>query len=378
MAGTMALVIVLSVFNGFESMVTRLFNTFNPDIKIVAAQGKTFSADSLPMQQLRDISGIDCYTGIVEENALLQYMDKQYIVTLKGVDPNFSCTSEVANAMVEGRFVLEQGSADYAVLGQGIAYNMGIPLDDPENPLTVYVPRRTASRALNPLDAFNSLDIRPAGIFGIQQDFDSKYVLVPLRFAQSLLDYPKRLSAVELRIAETADADEVLENIRESLGPAFVVKNRYEQEEVLFKIMKSEKLAVFAILGFILIIATFNVIGSLSMLILDKKKDIAVLNCLGAGNGLIRRIFITEGLLISLSGAVLGLLAGFVVVLLQQQFGLIGIGGSETFAAQAYPVAIQWLDFVYVLLIDLIIGLLAVWFPVSYVSQKYFKVQAAA
>lgn len=377
MAGTTALIIVLSVFNGFESLVTRLFNTFNPDIKIVAARGKTFSADSIPLQQLHDITGIACYTGIIEENALLQYNEKQYIITLKGVDSSFTCTSDVANSMVEGRFVLQQGRADYAVLGQGIAYNMGIPLDDPESPLTIYVPRRTASRTMNPLDAFNSMDIRPSGIFGIQQDFDIKYVIVPLRFARALLDYPDRLSALEIKVAEGEDPDRVQQDLKDLLGPSFVVKNRYEQEEVLFKIMKSEKLAVFAILGFILIIATFNVIGSLSMLILDKKKDIAVLNCLGAGNKLVRRIFLTEGLLISMTGAFLGLLLGFIVVFLQQQFGIITIGGSETFAVQAYPVAIQWQDFVYVLLIDVVIGFLAVWFPVSYVSQKYFKVQPA-
>jgi len=373
MAGTMALIIVLSVFNGFETLVTRLFNTFNPDMKIVAVEGKTFSTDSFPANTLRDISGIACYTGVIEENALLRYKDKQYIVTIKGVSPTFECTSDVGNSMVEGVFQLERGPANFAVLGQGIAYNLGMVLNDYENPLAIYVPKRSASRTIDPMDAFNMLEIQPSGFFGIQQDFDIKYVIVPLRFTKQLLDYPNRLSAIELKVSPGTDPDEVQEQLEKALGPRFIVKNRFQQEEVLFKIMKSEKLAVFAILGFILIIATFNVIGSLSMLILDKKKDIAVLNSLGASNRLIKRIFMTEGLLISMSGALLGLFLGFLICFLQMQFGFISIQNSGSFVVEAYPVDIEWLDFVWVLLIDLIIGFLAVWYPVSYVSQRYFK-----
>lgn len=373
MAGTMALIIVLSVFNGFEDLVTRLFNTFNPDLKIVAAEGKTFPSDSLLTSKLRDISGISCYTGVIEENALLRYRDKQYIVTVKGVSPTFECTSDVENNMVEGDFRLESGGVSYAVLGQGIAYNLGIQLNDYQNPLSLYVPRRTASRTLDPMDAFNVMEIQPSGFFGIQQDFDVKYVIIPLKFARQLLDYPDRLSAVEIRVDPSADVATVQSGLQKELGPAYTVRNRFQQEAVLFKIMKSEKLAVFAILAFILIIATFNIIGSLSMLILDKKKDISVLNSLGASPGLIRRIFMTEGLLISLSGAIIGMILGFIVCFIQMKFGIISIQNSGSFVVEAYPVAIEWTDFVYVFLIDLAIGLLAVWYPVSYVSQRYFK-----
>ncbi len=372
-AGTMALIIVLSVFNGFENLVTRLFNTFNPDIKIVAAQGKTFQTDSIPMSALLDISDISCYTGVIEENALLRYKDKQYIVTIKGVSPTFDCTSDVGKSMVEGDFRLQSGKVDYAVLGQGIAYNMGVVLNDFENPLAIYVPRRSASRTIDPMDAFNMLEIQPSGFFGIQQDFDIKYVIVPLRFTQELLDYPDRLSAIELKIAPGADAKSVQKQIEKVLGPRFVVKNRFQQEEVLFKIMQSEKLAVFVILGFILVIATFNVIGSLSMLILEKKKDITVFNSLGASSGLIRRIFMTEGMLISMTGAMLGLFLGFVVCFLQMKFGFITIQSEGSFVVEAYPVSIQWTDFIWVFLLDLLVGFLAVWYPVSYVSQRYFK-----
>lgn len=372
-AGTMALIIVLSVFNGFESLVTRLFNSFNPDLRITVAEGKTFSTDSLPLQQLRDISGISCYTGVIEENALLRYHDKQYIVTIKGVSDGYECTSRLNESIVEGEYLLESGTVNYAIVGQGIAYNMGMVLNDFENPLTLYVPRRSASKTIDPMDAFSMEEIQPSGFFGIQQDFDVKYVIVPLRFAGKLLDYSHRLSALELKVEAGADPEKVQEEIEDLLGPAYIVKNRFQQEEVLFKIMKSEKLAVFVILSFILIIATFNVIGSLSMLILEKKKDIAILNSLGASHTTIRRIFLTEGMLISFSGAFIGLLLGLLVCILQQELGLITIQSSGSFLVEAYPVKIEWADFLWVLLIDLVVGFFAAWYPVHYISQRYFS-----
>jgi len=188
-----------------------------------------------------------------------------------------------------------------------------------------------------------------------------------------LLDYPSRLSSIELKFVSGADPQKVQKEIKKLLGPRFTVKNRFEQEEILFKIMKSEKLAVFMILTFILIIATFNVVGSLSMLILDKKKDIAVLKSLGAKTSLIRRIFMTEGMLISLSGAIIGLVLGFIVCFLQQTFGLITIGNSGSFLVEAYPVKMVFTDFIWVLMIDVVVGFIAAWYPVRYISQRYFK-----
>jgi lipoprotein-releasing system permease protein len=372
-AGTMALIIVLSVFNGFESLVTQLFNTFNPDLKITAAKGKTFSTDSFPMEKLRQIDGISCYTGVIEENALLRYHDKQYIVTIKGVSSDFNCTSDVRSSMVEGSCILEAGSTNFAVVGQGIAYNMGMVLDDYENPLAIYVPKRSASRAIDPMDAFNMLEIQPSGFFGIQQDFDVKYVIVPLRFTEELLDYKNRLSALELKFTTGADSKRAQREVEALAGPGYQVKNRFEQEEVLFRIMKAEKLAVFVILSFILFIAMFNVIGSLSMLILDKKKDIAVLGSLGASHGMIKRIFLTEGMMISFSGALIGIILGLIICILQQELGLITIQNSGSFLVEAYPVRIEWLDCVWVLLIDLCVGFFAAWYPVRYISHRYFK-----
>lgn len=369
--GTLALIIVLSVFNGFENLVTTLFNSFNPDIRITATEGKTFVPDSAKLCMLRQINGVLCVTEVIEENALIRYRDNQYITTIKGVSKEFDCSSEIKNNIVKGDYVLESGKIDFAVIGQEIAYKMGIPLDDYENPLSVYVPRRSSSKTINPMDAFNMLEIMPSGFFSIQQDFDKKYVIVPLRFTKSLLDYSDEVSAYEIKLDNYDNINSIQENIKSILGNDFQVKNRYQQEELLYKIMKSEKFAVFIILAFILVIATFNVIGSLSMLIIDKKKDIAVLRSLGANNNIIRKIFITEGLMISLTGAIIGLFIGFIICFSQQEFGLISIHNEGSFVVDAYPVKMKILDFVFVALTNLAIGYLAAWYPVRYVSKKF-------
>ncbi|MEI6764474.1 MAG: FtsX-like permease family protein [Bacteroidota bacterium] len=369
--GTMALIIVLSVFNGFENLVVTLFNSFNPDIRITANEGKTFDAAVFPSDQLKSIPGVAYYTEVIEENALLKYKDKQFVIAIKGVSSDFDKTSNIRQMMTEGDYVLQTGSNDFALVGQGVAYSLGLALRDYENPLTVYVPRRNARASFDPAEAFNSLTIQPAGVFSIQQDFDIKYVIVPLRFCRQLLDYKTRISAVEIGIGKGEDQEKVQREIQKIAGDNFSVKNRFQQEELLYKIMKSEKLAVFIILSFILFIATFNVIGSLSMLILDKKKDIAVLTSLGADEKLIRRIFLIEGLLIDLLGGVLGLVLGGIICWLQQTFSFITIQTSNSFVVDAYPVKMEVMDFLLVFGIVFIIGFAASWYPVKYISRKY-------
>lgn len=369
--GTMALVIVLSVFNGFENLVVTLFNSFNPDIRITVLQGKTFDSAIFPTEEIKKIPGVAYYTEVIEENALLKYKDKQYVVAIKGVSSEFDKTSNIREMMTEGDYALQSGNNDFALVGQGVAWSLGLALNDYENPLTVYVPRRNARQSLDPSEAFNSLTIQPAGVFSIQQDFDIKYVIVPLRFCRQLLDYKTQLSAVEVGIEKGADQKRVQAEIQRVAGDAFAVKNRFQQEELLYKIMKSEKLAVFIILSFILFIATFNVIGSLSMLILDKKKDIAVLTSLGADERLIRRIFLIEGLLIDLFGGILGLILGGIICWIQQTFGIITIQTSNTFVMDAYPVKMEAMDFLLVFGIVFVIGLAASWYPVKYISRRY-------
>lgn len=368
----MALIIVLSVFNGFESLIISLFNSFNPDLAITAAKGKTFHMADFPEEEIKKIPGVLVLTEVVEESALLRYRDKQYIATVKGVSDEFEKMSGLDTMLIEGRFRLYENNRPWMVMGAGVAYYLDANLLDKLNSITVYVPRREGSIGVNINRAFNSRNIYPSAVFSIQQDFDTKYVVVPISFARDLLDYEDEVTAVEIGTGPEADVEKIKTRVKQILGSEFEVKNRFEQQALLYKVMQSEKWAIFLILTFILIIATFNVIGSLTMLILDKKKDIAVLHSMGAGNRLIKRIFLFEGIMISIGGALLGLLLGGIISWLQQTYGLIGLGsGSGTFVVDAYPVRIKLLDFVVVFFTVFAIGLLAAWYPVKQISRKY-------
>lgn len=362
---TAALIIVLSVFGGFERLVISLFNAFNPDLEITLNEGKTFDSTMIPEDQLRKIPGVKYLVEVIEENALVKYKDKQYIATIKGVGEDYAKMCGLDTMMSEGKFVLQDGDRNFAVMGYGVAYYLGANLDDYVNPISIYVPRRNASFSGGFSDAFNNEVIFPSGFFSVQQDFDIKYVILPLRFVKKLLEYDKLITGVEIGTVKGADVDKIQSQISPLVGDKFQVKNRYQQQELLYKIMKSEKWAIFLILTFILIIATFNVIGSLSMLILDKKRDIAVLQCLGASQTKVKRIFLAEGLLVSFIGAAGGLILGGITCFLQQKFGLVKLGSANsTFVVSAYPVHMQVQDFIFVFFTVLLIGAIATWYPV--------------
>jgi lipoprotein-releasing system permease protein len=364
--GTMALIIVLSVFNGFEKLVVSLFSSFNPDLVIQVREGKTFPDSAVSGQKLRKIPGVLYLTEVIEENALLKYKDKQTIVTVKGVSEEFRKMTGVDTMIREGKFQLQDGTQDFTILGYGVAGTLGANLSDFLNPVTVFLPSRTSSFSTGLENAFNTGPIFPSGYFSIQQDYDVKYAIMPLRFVKKLLEYDREITAIELGLAKGADADLVQRRVQAVAGDRFVVKNRYQQQELLFTIMKSEKWVIFLILTFILIIATFNMTGSLSMLILDKKKDMAVLQSLGAGKQLIRRIFLIEGMMISFSGASSGLILGAVICWIQQRFGIIKLGSPDsTFVVNSYPVHMQIPDFIYIFITVLTIGFLASWLTVS-------------
>ena len=370
--GTMALIIVLSVFNGFESLISSLFNSFNPDLEITASKGKTFHYIDFPSDDIKAILGVYVLTEVVEENALLKYRNKQYIATIKGVSDEFERMSGLDTMLIRGEFMLWEGKQPKMIMGAGVAYFLNAGIRDLLNPISVFVPRREGKMSMNLEQAFNSKNIWPSAVFSIQQDFDVKYTVVPIEFTRDLLDYTDEVTAVEIGLDAGADTENVKEKINEILGPDFIVKNRFEQQALLYKIMKSEKWAIFLILTFILIIATFNVIGSLTMLILDKKKDIAVLHSMGATNRLIRRIFMMEGVMISIGGAMIGLLLGATVSWLQQTFGFIGLGnGGGSFVVDAYPVQLRLMDFIYVFITVITIGFIAAWYPVRQISKKY-------
>jgi lipoprotein-releasing system permease protein len=362
---TAALVIVLSVFNGFARLSESLFNSFNPDMTITLKKGKTFGPAQMDIRRLKQIKGVKYLTEVVEENAMMKYLDKQSIVTLKGVSSDFEKMCGIDTMMAAGHFILEQGDMNFAVLGYGVADYLGANLNDFKNPITVYVARRDADFS-NMLDnAFSTASIFPSGTFSIQSDFDVKYVILPLRFMKQLLGYKDELTSLEIGLDKRVDPALVQKELQAAAGNKFRVKNRYEQQELIYKIFRTEKWAIVMILTFILLIATFNVIASISMLILEKKKDIAVLQSLGAGKTLVQRIFMIEGLLISFFGALAGLSLGAIICWAQTRFGLVRLGGIDsTFVVNTYPVHMIPQDFLIIFVIVMSIGFLVGWYQI--------------
>ncbi|MGM0667436.1 MAG: FtsX-like permease family protein [Bacteroidota bacterium] len=369
--GTMVLIIVLSVFNGLEDMINTLFSTFDPDLEVRINEGKVFTPDSAQLQVLDGMEGIAGWSPVLEENALLRYDDKEYIATVKGVRENYQDITGLDSAMWDGEFMLRaENGRPHAVMGLGVANNLGVGLNF-ISPLIIYVPERLG-KVTNPANAFVRYVIFPSGIFSVEQEYDSQYIYVPVEIMRELLMYRDEVSALEIKFAPGAKEDQVQRDVEDLFGQAYTVKNKYQQQEIFYKVMKSERLAIFFILTFILIIASFNIIGSLTMLIIEKENDIAVLRNLGAGNKLIKKIFIFEGWLISVIGAVLGLSLGFIVCWLQQELGFVKLQG-DTLIMDAYPVTMKVMDFIAVLATVLIIGYIAAWYPARYMSKKFLK-----
>jgi lipoprotein-releasing system permease protein len=369
--GTMALIIVLSVFNGFENLVVSLYNSFDSDLKITAPIGKTFVPQTGFYKELKAIEGVQYVSPVIEENALVKYNNNQSIATIKGMDPDYLSHTGIDTMLADGKMLLEAESVNYAVIGQGVVNKLSINIHDPLSYLQLYVPKVGAAySALNPENAFTVAPISPSAVFAIQQDFDSKYILVSNTFAKQLVNYNDQVSAIEILLLPKANMDDVQRQIQKICGNKLLVKNRFQQHELLYKVMRSEKWAVFLILGFILLIATFNIIGSLTMLILEKKKDVQVLRSLGANEQFIQRLFLTEGMMISISGGIAGLVLGILVCFFQMQFGWIKMPGGGSFVVDSYPVAIKTMDVVFVLLTVLMIGFLAAWYPTKKMLAK--------
>ncbi len=368
--GTMALITVLSVFNGFDGIIKALYNSFDPEIKITVAEGKTFDPGRYPFEKIRNHPSVEYYSEVLEENALLRYGDRQHIATVKGVDEQFRYVTGIDSMMVDGEYALWDKDRPKAVVGLGVAYQLAIGLNF-LNPINIYIIKRQGNVSMSPERAISRKFIFPSGMFSIEQEINSRYLLVPLSFARDLLQYTSEVSAIELKLRADADREQVQEDIQEILGDEFLVRNRNQQNELFYRIMKSEKWAIFFILTFILIIASFNIIGSLTMMILDKKNDIDTLDSLGASPPLIKRIFLFEGWMISISGAIIGLILGSLISWLQAEFGLIKLSGSGSFIIDAYPVIFQPLDVVKVFITVIGIGFLAAWIPVRYVARQY-------
>jgi lipoprotein-releasing system permease protein len=370
--GTMALIIILSVFNGLETLVSTIFNTFDPDLKITPAEGKTFIPDSTKLKLLASTDGVSCYSLTIEENALLKYGDRQYIATIKGVDDNYRRVTNIDSSMWEGEYKLKSDDGRvWAIPGIGIAQYLGIRVNF-VNPLYIYVPRRSARNSLDPDEAFNRDFIFPSGIYQVEQTYDSKYIYLPIDFARELIENEHGVSSIEVRFTEKADARAVQKTLSGIFGKECIVQNRFEQQEIFYKVMRSERLAIFIILTLILLIASFNIIGSLTMLIIEKERDVEILRSLGADNNLIRKIFIFEGWLISIIGAISGIILGFIICWIQQTYGLIKLH-STSLIMNSYPVVMKAVDFIIVPGTVLLIGYWAAWYPVRYLTKKYLR-----
>ena len=356
--GSAALIIILSVFNGFENIVLSMYNTFSPELRIEALKGKTFDPRNTHFLTLKNDKRIINYTEVLQEKALVRYGESQSIALVKGVSDGFMKNKSGLDSVISsGSFTLWSRGQDMAVIGYALQNFLSINLNNEFQSLDVYSPRKGALNSLNPADEFNVRSIYPSGVFAVQQEFDNT-MIVPIRFARELLGENKLVSYIEINAAKNVVIDDFQTEIVESLGKEFLVKNRSQQNELLYKILNSEKWAIFLILTFVLIIAIFNIIGSLTMLVIDKRKDIAVLTSLGADKSLIRGIFFIEGMMISMLGCILGMFAGLIFILLQQQFGFIAMSGVNLMI-DTYPVGIKLSDFVLVFGTVLLVSVIA-------------------
>jgi lipoprotein-releasing system permease protein len=372
--GVTALVVVLSVFNGFDTLIRNMFSVFDADIKIQLVEGKTFPDTLAELNTIRNHESVAVFSEILEENALLKYRNRQHIGKIKGVSRNYPEQTGIDSMMVDGDFMLWRGSQPLAIMGQGAAYYLNANLAH-FDPLEVFMPRRGKLPTISTATAFSSKIIMPSGVFAIEQDFDTQYIITPIEFARNLLSYKNEVTAIEIKLADMANHLQVQKEIQAIVGEKFRVLNRFQQNESLYRTMKSEKLAIGLILSLILVIASFNIIGSLSMLIIDKRKDVETLRSLGADNKMIQKIFMTEGLLISFAGTFLGATIGLLICWLQIQFKLVKLQGTGGFIIDAYPVDIQPLDIGGILLLVIAIGYLAARFPVRIITERIFTLE---
>ena len=374
---TLALVCTLSVFNGFQDMVAGFFTAFDPELKITIREGKVFEPQGAAFQEVRSLPEIGVWTETLEENAMVQYKDRQAMAIIKGVEDNFEELTSIDSLLYgAGEFILHDSIVDYGVLGVELISELGTGLQFVD-PLQVYAPKRNVRvNMANPSASFTRDYLFSPGVVFVvnQQKYDARYILTSLSFARNLFNYDTEVSAVELKLKPGTDVTAVQRKIARILGDEFVVLDRYEQQADVFRIMEIEKFISYLFLTFILAIACFNVIGSLSMLILDKREDVETLRNLGADDRLIARIFLFEGRLISLFGALSGIVLGLLLCYIQQRFGIISLGGGNgSFIVDAYPVSVHVTDVVLIFITVITVGFLSVWYPVHYLTRRLLK-----
>ncbi len=369
--GAAALLIVLSVFNGFESLFIGMYNKFDADIKITAAKGKVFDVKKIDIPSIQKVDGVWKISEVLEENALLKYGERQNIATIKGVDENFEAVADLDSSIVAGVPLLQSGDTNFCLVGQGIAYQLSIDPNDVFYRLNIFVPKRGVTDVLQPENSFTKAAISTAGIFSVQEEVDNKYVIVPLRFLQNLLNRNNEISSLDIRIKEGAKMDDVKDQISKQLGENFKVQNRFEQRDAFFKIMKSEKAVSFLILLFIVFIAASNTIGSLYILVMEKKRDLQILSSIGLTRNQAASIFKYEGIFIAFTGCVIGLLLGMIICIVQEKFGIVKIGGVESFTVDHYPVKLKLSDVFVVFATVLFLGWLTSLYPAKKAKQLF-------
>ena len=373
---TLALVCTLSVFNGFQDLVTTMFTAFDPELKIVAVNGKVFDSQDTRIKAVRQLPEVEVCSESLEDNAMVQYKDRQAMVVIKGVEDHFHQVTAIDSILYgRGDRLLHDEVADYAIPGIELVSMLGTGIRFLD-PLVVYVPKRGSKiNVANPASSFNSDYLYSSGlVFAVnQQKYDASYILTSLAFARNLFQYDTEVSSIELKVKEGSNINKVQEKVSQILGNDYQVLNRYEQQADTYRIMEVEKLISYLFLTFILLIACFNVIGSLSMLIIDKRADVVTLRNLGANDETITHIFLFEGCLISFFGAIVGVVLGVALCLVQQEFGLISLGTGDSagaFVVDAYPVSVHLSDVMLVLGTVLFISFLAVQYPVRYLSRR--------
>ncbi|MCT4623264.1 MAG: FtsX-like permease family protein [Schleiferiaceae bacterium] len=364
--GAAAMIIVLSAFNGLETLIRGFYNTFDPDFKIELAEGKNIPFDEEIRNEIIRIPHVENCSYVLEEKALLRANDREFIATLKGVDHHYLRVTDFEHALAHGEFFPSQPEEDLAILGSGVAYHLGISKINMNTLVEVFVPKADAN-ILDPSQAVNTRIIYPIGIFSIQPDFDVKYTVVPINLVQQLVDISEpRFSSLEVKAGPEADLPLLEEELQQTLGNNFKVLNRDEQQVSIYKVLKTEGLATYLILAFILMVSSFGILGANIMLVLDKKEDIKTLWALGADEKLVRKIFFTEGILTSFVGGIGGLILGTLIVMLQKLTGIISLG--DGYVVEAYPVELRWSDFSLVLITVVILGIL-----VSVISTQKLK-----
>jgi lipoprotein-releasing system permease protein len=368
--GTTALILVLSVFNGFEDLIIDLFDAFNPDVKITAKEGKVFVPDSAQVVDLFALDAVETVSETLEEVAFFEYDGSQDFGMVKGVDDNFKEVSNVDSNIIRGFYGFKSGKANYAVLGSGMEYKLNVNVENQYDGISIYMPKRKRTTMLQ--NAFKKRLAYPLGTFAIQQEFDDQFILVDIEFARELMSYEDEVSALELKITDDISPSKAIKEIKAVMGEDFNVKDRYRQNESFFKLMNAEKWIGFAVLSFTLLLVSFNMVGALWMLVLDKKKDIAILKSMGTEENTIQRIFLNKGILLALLGGLVGMYIALIFYFFQIHVELIKLAGSANLLVDAYPISLRWLDFVLVFLTVVFIGLVAAWLP----SIRAKKVQA--